>query len=215
MSLKGKIRLIVAVSAIALLVLVGLWLNSEHSELLTDRMQNARNLVNVPYSVLVEQYRLEQAGKLTRVEAQRNALQIIQSMRYDGDNYFWINDTHPTMVMHPIKPEMDGEDLTSFKDPTGKALFVACVNEARNPEGGFVFYKWPKPGKDKPAAKLSYVREFTPWGWVVGTGIYIEDVNTAWKANAKVAAAVGMICLIVLLAVSNKVSRSISQRLGM
>ena len=104
MSLKGKIRLIVAVSAIGLLVIVGLWLNSERTGLLSDRMQSAKDLVNVPYSVLVEQYRLEQEGKLTRAEAQRNALQVIQPMRYDGDNYFWINDTHPTMVMHPTKP---------------------------------------------------------------------------------------------------------------
>jgi methyl-accepting chemotaxis protein len=214
MSLKGKIRLIVAVSAIGLLVIVGLWLNSERTGLLSDRMQSAKDLVNVPYSVLVEQYRLEQEGKLTRAEAQRNALQVIQPMRYDGDNYFWINDTHPTMVMHPTKPELDGKDLTNFKDPAGKALFVDCVNAARNPEGGFVFYQWPKPGRDKPVAKLSYVREFEPWGWVVGTGIYIDDVDTAWRANGKVAAAVGIVCLIVLLIVSNKVSRSISQRLG-
>ena len=214
MSLKGKIRLIVAVSAIGLLVIVGLWLNSERTGLLSDRMQSAKDLVNVPYSVLVEQYRLEQEGKLTRAEAQRNALQVIQPMRYDGDNYFWINDTHPTMVMHPTKPELDGKDLTNFKDPAGKALFVDCVNAARNPEGGFVFYQWPKPGRDKPVAKLSYVREFEPWGWVVGTGIYIDDVDTAWRANGKVAAAVGIVCLIVLLIVSNKVSRAISQRLG-
>jgi methyl-accepting chemotaxis protein len=189
-------------------------LNSERTGLLSDRMQSAKDLVNVPYSVLVEQYRLEQEGKLTRAEAQRNALQVIQPMRYDGDNYFWINDTHPTMVMHPTKPELDGKDLTNFKDPAGKALFVDCVNAARNPEGGFVFYQWPKPGRDKPVAKLSYVREFEPWGWVVGTGIYIDDVDTAWRANGKVAAAVGIVCLIVLLIVSNKVSRSISQRLG-
>jgi methyl-accepting chemotaxis protein len=214
MSLRGKIRVIVAVSAIGLLVIVGLWLNSERTGLLSDRMQSAKDLVNVPYSVLVEQYRLEQEGKLTRAEAQRNALQVIQPMRYDGDNYFWINDTHPTMVMHPTKPELDGKDLTNFKDPAGKALFVDCVNAARNPEGGFVFYQWPKPGRDKPVAKLSYVREFEPWGWVVGTGIYIDDVDTAWRANGKVAAAVGIVCLIVLLIVSNKVSRSISQRLG-
>jgi methyl-accepting chemotaxis protein len=214
MSLKGRIRIIVAVAAIGLLALAGLWLKSERSGLLSERMQSTKNLVNIPYSVLVEQYKLETEGKITRAEAQKHALEAIQTMRYEGDNYFWINDLHPTMVMHPTKPQLNGKDLTDFKDPTGKAIFVEFVNAARTPDGNYVLYQWPKPGKDKPVQKLSYVKEFEPWGWVVGTGVYIEDIDSAWLANGKVAGGVGVVCLIVLLVVSRKVSRSIFLRLN-
>jgi methyl-accepting chemotaxis protein len=213
MSLKGRIRVIVAVATIGLLVLAGLWLKSERSDLLSERMRSTKNLVNIPYSVLSEQYKLETEGKMTRAEAQKHALEAIRTMRYEGDNYFWINDMHQVMVMHPIKPEMNGKDLTEVKDPTGKAIFVEFVNAARTPGGNFVLYQWPKPGRDKPVQKLSYVKEFEPWGWVIGTGVYIEDIDSAWLANGKVAGGVGIVCLIVLFVVSRKVSRSIFLRL--
>jgi methyl-accepting chemotaxis protein len=213
MSLKGRIRIIVAVAAIGLLALAGLWLKSERSGLLSERMQSTKNLVNIPYSVLVEQYKLETEGKITRAEAQKQAIEAIRTMRYEGDNYFWINDLHPTMVMHPTKPELNGKDLTEVKDPTGMAIFVEFVNAARTPEGNYVLYLWPKPGKDKPVQKLSYVKEFEPWGWVVGTGVYIQDIDAAWLANGKVAGGIGVVCLIVLLVVSKKVSSSIFLRL--
>jgi methyl-accepting chemotaxis protein len=214
MSLKNRIRIIVAVAAIGLLSLAGLWLKSERSGLMSERMRSTKNLVNIPYSVLVEQYKLETEGKMTRAEAQQHALETIRTMRYEGNNYFWINDMHPTMLMHPMKPELNGKDLTDVKDPTGKAVFVEFTNAARAPDGNYVLYQWPKPGKDKPVQKLSYVKEFEPWGWVVGTGVYIEDIDSAWLANGKVAGIVALVCLIVLLAVSRQVSRSIFLRLN-
>lgn len=213
MSLKGSIRIIVAVAAVGLLALAGLWLKSERSGLLSERMQSTKNLVNIPYSVLTEQYKLESEGKISRLEAQRTAIEAIKTMRYEGDNYFWINDMHPTMVMHPTKPELNGKDLSEIKDPTGKTIFVDFVNAARTLDGNYVLYQWPKPGKDKPVQKLSYVKQFEPWGWVVGTGVYIEDIDSTWLANGKVAFGVGVVCLIVLLAVSRKLSRSIFVRL--
>ena len=157
MSLKNRIQIIVAVAAIGLLALAGLWLKSERSGLLSERKQSTKNLVGIPYSVMVEQYKLETEGKLTRDEAQKNALEAIRSMRYENNNYFWINDMNRVMLMHPIKPDMNGKDETGVKDPTGKAIFVEFVNAARTPDGDYVLYQWPKPGRDKPIQKLSYV----------------------------------------------------------
>jgi methyl-accepting chemotaxis protein len=212
-SLKGKIRVIVVVAAAGLVALAGLWLKSERSSLLSERQQSTENLLSVPYSMLVEQYRMEAEGKITRAEAQKHALDLIRAMRYDDNNYFWINDLHPTMVMHPVKPEMNGQDLTSVKDPTGKSLFLEIVSAARTPRGGFVFYRWTKPGRNQPVQKLSFVKQFEPWGWVIGTGVYIEDIDATWLGYAKWAAAVGLSCLTVLLVVSTRVSRSIFVRL--
>jgi methyl-accepting chemotaxis protein len=211
-NLKGKFMVMVAIAAAGLLGLTGFWLNSQRSGLLSERVAKTKNLVEIPHSIMVEQHRLEAEGKITRQEAQRRAIEAIRTMRYDGTNYSWINDMHPTMVMHPIKPELDGKELSDFKDASGRTIFVEMANAARTPTGGFVFYLWPKPGSDKPVQKLSFVKGFEPWGWVIGTGIYVEDVDAAWRKSGKVAGMLGLSCLAVLLIVSRKVSRSIFVR---
>jgi methyl-accepting chemotaxis protein len=213
MKLKTKLQMMTAVSAAGLLAVAGFWIQSQHAALLSSKMEKIQNLVEVPYAIIERQYRLEAEGKISRMGAQRQAIEIIRAMRYDGSNYFWINDDHPTMIMHPMKPAMDGTDLTPFKDPTGKAVFVEFVQAAQTPSGGFVHYLWPKPGKEKPVAKLSFVKRFAPWGWIIGTGVYIDDVDGAWRESALKAGSLALACLIPLIAVSIALWRSMIQRL--
>jgi len=213
MSLRGKFKVMVMVAAAGLLAIAGFWIKNQHSSMLSEKLQKTKNLVEVPYSIMEKQYQLEAEGKISREEAQRRAIEAIQPMRYGENNYFWINDEHPTMIMHPMKPELDGKDLTNFKDPSGKAMFVEFVSAARAPSGGYVHYEWPKPGNDKPVDKLSFVKRFAPWGWVIGTGIYIDDVDAAWRGSAMTAAWLALACMIPLLVVSLTTSRSIFLRL--
>ena len=116
-----------------------------------------------------------------------DAKKAIAQLRYGpkGLDYFWINDMAPTMIMHPIKPELDGKDLSGFTDPNGKRLFMAFVDVARADGEGFVDYMWPMPGSDQPVPKLSYVKQFAPWGWIVGTGVYLDDVEAAIQTKEK------------------------------
>jgi methyl-accepting chemotaxis protein len=150
----------VIVAAFGLLILSGFWIHNERSNLLAEKQEEAKNLVAVPYSIITQQYRLEKEGKISRGEAQRRAIEALKGIRYDGDNYFWINDMHPTMVMHPVKAQLDGEDLTNYKDSSGKALFVEMVRTVRKDGQGFVRYQWPRPGNksERPVAKLSFVK---------------------------------------------------------
>jgi len=208
-SLKHKFALLLGTAALGLLALASMWLYTERSDLLAERLQKTRSLIEIPYSIITQQQELEAQGKLTRAEAQQRALKAIRALRYEGNNYFWINDLHPTMVLHPMKPELEGKDLTDFKDPAGKALFVDMVAVSLAPEGGSLRYLWPKPGKDKPVPKLSFVRRFPAWGWVIGTGIYIDDVEASWRASAMKAAISGLGCLLLLLGISRSVWRSI------
>jgi methyl-accepting chemotaxis protein len=108
---------------------------------------------------------------------QIKAMLAVKALRYgpEGKDYFWINDLHPRMVMHPYKPQLDGKDLTDIKDPHGTYLFREFVKVAKDKGSGFVVYYWPKYGADKPVPKLSFVRLFKPWGWVVGTGVYLDE----------------------------------------
>ena len=213
MTLKTRFQIMSAVSAAGLIAVAGFWIYDQHSALLSGRLEKTRNLVEVPYAVVEHEYQLEEEGKISRIEAQKQAIATIRVMHYDGSNYFWINDEHPTMIMHPMKPALDGTDLTSLKDPSGKAVFVEFVRAAQAPDGGFVQYLWPKPGNEKSVAKLSFVKRFAPWGWVIGTGIYIDDVEIAWRENAIKAGVLALICLIPVVIVSIATWRSIFLRL--
>jgi methyl-accepting chemotaxis protein len=115
----------------------------------------------------------------------RYALNVIEEMRWGkgGNGYFWINDTDPVMLMHPIKPSLNRKDLSGIKDPDGKYLFREFVEVCEEKGAGFVDYKWPKPGHDEPVDKISYVRLFEPWNWVIGTGMYIDDIDAAVSAR--------------------------------
>ncbi|MCV6606736.1 MAG: methyl-accepting chemotaxis protein [Campylobacterales bacterium] len=112
-------------------------------------------------------------------EVQKEALKTIFAMRFGNGhkNYFWINDLEGVMKMHPIKPKLDGTNILGVKDPNGKALFVEMVKKGKEKGKGFVEYQWSKPGFDKPVDKLSYIEVFKPWGWIVGTGVYIDDIE--------------------------------------
>ena len=146
--------------------------------LIMDEKQNATSsLVQQATSMLASYQKQIDSGALSKEEAQKRAAERISNIRYDnGTNYLWINDLTPRMIMHPLKPELNGTDLTNDKDPNGKAMFVEMAKVCREKGKGFVEYDWPKAGSDKPVPKLSYVELFQPWGWVVGTGIYIDDV---------------------------------------
>jgi methyl-accepting chemotaxis protein len=151
-----------------------------------------------------------------------DAKQAIAQLRYGprGKDYFWINDMAPRMIMHPIKPELDGKDLSGSQDPNGKKLFVEFVDVCRDKGEGFVDYMWPIPGQDAPVPKLSYVKLFEPWGWIVGTGIYLDDVEQAVTSKeAEIRAAVAaqrnslIGILLALLALTGTAVAFISKRI--
>lgn len=85
--------------------------------------------------------------------------------------------------MHPFKPQLDGKDLSNIQDPNGKYLFKEMVKVVQQNGSGFVEYYWPKPGFDEPVAKMSYVELFSPWNWVIGSGVYLNDVEDLYAAK--------------------------------
>ncbi len=141
------------------------------------KKNSLQNNIDIAYSISQHYYDEASLGKITEDEAKTKALQDIKSLRYEKTNYFWINDVQPKMIMHPIKPQLDGKDLSNNKDPDGKKLFVEMVDVAKKSGNGFVNYKWSKPGSDIPVNKISYIKLFKPWGWIIGTGMYVDDVE--------------------------------------
>jgi methyl-accepting chemotaxis protein len=134
-------------------------------------------LVESAYGVIDYYAKQANANTLSLDQAQAKAIDVIKNMRYAKKEYFWINDMIPKMIMHPMKPALDGKDLTQNQDPNGKRLFVEMVEVCQKNGAGFVDYHWPKPGEAKPVPKTSYVKLFSEWQWIVGSGIYIDDVE--------------------------------------
>ncbi len=152
------------------------------------RKAELRNIVDLAFDDIQALYRDSQEGRLSVDDARRQALDGIRRMRYDdGVGYIWVNDTGrpiPQMLMHPTLPELDGSilDDSSFECAMGqrKNLFVAAVDVCQEDGSGYVDYLWPKPiqgGLTEERPKISYVRLFEPWGWIVGTGVYVDDIE--------------------------------------
>ncbi|MBD9487608.1 methyl-accepting chemotaxis protein [Ensifer sp. ENS11] len=154
-------------------------------------------------------HKQEVAGTLSREDAQKRALEAIKAMRYQGSGYFWINDMHPTMIMHPIKPELDGRDLSANKDPNGKHLFVEFVKTVEKSGQGFVDYYWPKPGADEPVLKYSHLAGFRPWGWVVGTGVYSDDLTAMFRERAWQVAGILLAAALAIVMAALAIVRSV------
>jgi methyl-accepting chemotaxis protein len=165
--------------------------------IMEEKKATVSYLVQEASSLLVSYQKQVEAGALTKEEAQKQAAERISSIRYDGSNYLWINDLGLKMVMHPIKPELNGKDLSDNKDPNGKALFVEMVKLCRDAGKGFVDYAWAKPGNSRPVPKISYVELYQPWGWVIGTGIYVDDV-TAHLRQIQIGIGVALLAMLAL-----------------
>ncbi|MBI9114140.1 methyl-accepting chemotaxis protein [Sanguibacter suaedae] len=183
-SVTSRLVVMLVLSAIGMgvLALVGSLVVRER--IMSERKDATRTVVETASGVIAHFGAEAEAGRLTEDEAKAAAVAAVKELRYSGDEYFWINDMTPTMVMHPMKPELDGTDLSKNADPDGKLLFVEMVDVVKADGAGFVEYQWPKPGADAPQPKVSYVTGYEPWGWVLGSGVYVDDVRSAALADA-------------------------------
>ncbi|MCA2016998.1 methyl-accepting chemotaxis protein [Vibrio tritonius] len=193
--------LMIGITTILLLIPFMLMLSSYQTDLMEAKKTKTRHLVESASSILAYYHQQQSEGKLSEADAKQQAKSVINQLRYDQGDYFWINDLTPVMVMHPIKPQLEGKELSGVKDPTGKALFMAIVSAAKqSQEGGVVSYMWPKPGSSTDIEKVSYVKLFQPWGWVVGSGVYVDDVDTLIATRTKtIFIGLGVAVLIMLL----------------
>nr|WP_246365076.1 methyl-accepting chemotaxis protein [Gellertiella hungarica] len=170
-----------------------------HAQILAEREAVLKAVDDSALSVLSFYEEQERSGAISRDTAQKEALAQLSRLRYGENGYVWVNDMNRVMLMHPFKPELNGKDLSDMKDPDGLAIFVEFVKVARQ-GGGYLEYAWPKPGVETPVAKLSYVTAFQPWGWVIGNGVYIDDLEARfWSGNRQVLAIAGAAALLLTL----------------
>lgn len=182
---KNKEYIKIAVPAIAAVVLFafamfGVFLPSYQNSLMNGKKEMIREMVVVSWGILDSFEQKERSGEMTRQQAQEQAIRQVRTLRYgpEGKDYFWINDMQPVMIMHPYRVDLEGQDVAAFVDPEGTRLFSDFVDVVRRDNEGYVRYMWQwKDDSKKIVPKLSFVRGFSPWGWIIGSGIYLEDVR--------------------------------------
>ena len=213
MTVGRKIYALIGLSFIGLLGIAVLDSRELASSLKQQKQIELKHLAELALGIVNEEHAASQKGDIAVADAQKTAMTRVAALRYGNNDYFWINDMQPRMVMHPMKPELNGSDLSANKDPNGKALFVDFVNVVRKDGAGFVSYEWPKPGFERPQPKLSIVVGFAPWNWVIGTGVYIDDLDAqTWASTQRSLIAAGLV-LLLALGVSMFVARGITRPL--
>jgi len=239
MSIKTRLLLVIVLALMGMLTVSAFALIGEKSTLLEDRKIKTRHLVEVAHDVLAHYYAQQKNGALSEEAAKQAAITTLKGMRYEGKEYFWLNDFTapiPRMLMHPTVPALDGKildaekfncatslqaglDGTIEKTDGKKNLFVA-FNEVANQAGhGYVTYNWPKPKAGGGTTtelytKLSYVKKFEGWNWLVGSGIYIDDVETIFWKRATWLISIVLIITALIGVLLMVLIRSITRPLG-
>ncbi|WP_333826246.1 methyl-accepting chemotaxis protein [Pinisolibacter sp.] len=210
LSVKHRLLALIVAMSIAFVGVIAVDLINERDLLFKDREYDLKHVVEMASTTVRSFAARAEKGEMSVDEAKTRAKAAVAAMRFDGDNYIWINDLQSRMVMHPIKPELDGKDMSDFRDPTGQRIFQSFVDAVEKAGAGVVTYQWPKPGHDEPVEKRSYVAGFAPWQWVIGSGAYVDDVDAVFWREAKKATFETGIFLAFSLALSYFLARSIS-----
>ena len=221
-----KMLIIGILTLLSFVVVSGIFLVEEKHILISEKKSKLVNIVEIPYSLIESEYKAFTEGKIDENTAKENALNAIKRLRYDKTNYIWINDDtlpHPKMIMHPIATSLDGKVLNAekfncatnleysnnetVKTDGKKNLFQSFVEVVNKGNSGFVGYLWPKPKADGTNTeelyeKLSYVKKFDKWGWVIGSGIYIDDVEQQFN-NSLINIIFIVVFILVILSIAS------------
>ena len=179
LKIRTKLLLITLITLICFLSIIIWFYNRIDNSIYQERRAKTSDIVESAMGVLQYYSNLVKNNKMTLAEAQNQAKEALRQSRYGNDkNYIWINDLRNVTVMNPVKKEWEGVDKSDWKDSNGKKIFLAFHEAVMKDGHGYVDYMWPKPGETEPSPKVSYVKLFPDWGWIVGTGLYIDDVAT-------------------------------------
>ncbi|PRC94798.1 methyl-accepting chemotaxis protein [Solimicrobium silvestre] len=197
---------------VALMTMVSLY--SLRASMMEERSAKIVSVIDSATSVVNHFHQLQQEGKLTEAQAKEQALGVLRAVKYEGSNYVFIYDTDGMKLAPMPAPEMAGKSFKDLKDSTGKYFIQEMLDDAQSKGFGFVAYQFPKAGQTEELPKLSYISYFTDWKWMLGTGVYIDDVNHKFYASARTNVGMGIAMLIVISFITVMISRGILGQLG-
>jgi methyl-accepting chemotaxis protein len=214
-TIKSKLVFILIVALVGMATICSISLFSDKENLLEDRKSNTRNLVEVAAGIVSHYHDLQVKGEMSEADAQAAALSVLKGLRYNKKEYFWVNDMTPRLLMHPITLERVGKDVSEVKEAGGRNIFVEYVKEVKAHGSGYVEYLWPRPGSTVYVPKIAYVLGYEPWGWIIGSGIYVDDVDQAFYASAMelgsislgISVAIALLLIIIIRNITGPIDR--------
>lgn len=198
-NIRTRLYSILAITLASFVILIWSILSDLNASLIEQKSTKTKHVVETAFNIITSFHAKALSGELTQEAAQQQAKDVLRELRYDNNNYFWVNNMQGVMLMHPMKPQLQGKDLLRFKDPDGVMLFSNMVNVVRQSGSGYVPYRWAKPGVDQPVEKISFVKGFTPWGWVLGSGVYLDDIQEEFRNSAVSVIMIGLVLYVILV----------------
>jgi methyl-accepting chemotaxis protein len=185
-------------------------------KLMEEKKGTLQNVTDVVITLMASLDAKVKTGEITLDEAQKRIATNIRGLRYEGSEYFFVINTAGKMVTHGVKPELAGRDMGEdiFKDSNGKYFIKEMVTIAKNKEEGYVEYTWPKPNQTVPSPKLGYVKLYAPWNWMVGTGIYIDNVRAETNKMQWQIIIATVLCAAIIMCIAFFVSRKVKNALN-
>ncbi|RTR37957.1 methyl-accepting chemotaxis protein [Shewanella canadensis] len=186
--------------------------------LVAEKEAKLSSLADVGEKVIFRYYQSAQAGEITEEEAKQSAILALDELRYAGKEYYWTIDTNGVMIQHAFAKKLIGTNVLGIKDPNGVKLFELMVSGTERKEYALIEYMWNRPNATDPSPKMSVVKRFKPWGWIVGTGMYVDDIKTQEAAFAWqylfVGGLVWLPVIFILFIIIQSISRPMQQTIS-
>lgn len=215
LSVRNRLNILIIVAVLAVLVTELSGLFSSHKDLVEARKIEIKSLVETVLGVAEQQYQLAQNGSISAIQAQENTLATIERMKYQGNEYFFVLDKNVMMRGHGSDSSVRGKNFSNTITASGEAIFVQMAKLATQYGAAEYFsYDWPKPGFNTPQPKITYAQAFAPWGWVICTGIYIDDLDEAFRTELLKSAIAALLVAVILLGIAIPIIRSITTPLA-
>lgn len=212
--ISQRIWLILIIALASTLIMEGVSLSHLHKEIRDAEITKATHLAEVAHGLMGFYHQKELKGELTTEQARTEAMSALASLRYDGNEYYWVNDMNNIMVMHPLAPQTVGVDLTTMQNSEGVNVISEMVALARKEGTASFEYNWPKPGEEDGTPKIAAFKYFAPWDYMVGTGIYVDDMQAKFQSALASSAIIMTLVTLIMIVLLFVIGRSISQPLN-
>jgi methyl-accepting chemotaxis protein len=213
MTLRVKLWLLAVTAFIGVLLIIGYSLMSLNAKMVEEKKLKTKSIVEATYGIIEHFHKLSVDGKMSEKEAKAAVIAIINGLRYEKKEYFFLSDLEPILLVHPLRPGSVGKNASDIKDSDGNSIFVQFAAIAKKQGEGFMNYSQKLPDKP-PLPKISFVKYFAPWQWVLASGIYIEDVNTAFWGMAWRMVLIGTLVMVFIFGLGFFINNSILRQLG-
>ncbi|GAB2903284.1 methyl-accepting chemotaxis protein [Uliginosibacterium flavum] len=211
---RTRLALVIAAALLGLLVLASFALIESRNAAMNGHQERIKHLVEAANGIIGNYQKLEADGKLPRAEAQKQAMEALRPLRFASGDYFFIYDFEGNGVMVAGSPKIEGQNMLGKTDAAGFKLWDSIVSTAKGPGAGYINYVFPRAGQTEAHPKLAYVAAVPGWQWIVGTGVYVDDVNAVLRRQALRYALVGVLALLLAGVIGGLAARSIVRQLG-